>query len=272
MSPRPAASTARAALSSLAAALCAVLARASADCGQCSTYTCVGGGFLPERCACLPSGDNCPAETTLNATSSAADKAGACIATVSGCALDDLKQYLPGLDTRLCETDAAKRALGEGGWQAYYGPRRWDSEPASALVGLFFPLTPARASARLVRGAPCLLQGFFSYARAPRSAPAIRRWTSSRGKATAWSQPCAARCKTRRTRCSRPPPLSCPAAAWPALRDARDAPCPREQVYWQVETMFTKLFDGLLSGGAARPSPAGAALRLQAARAARPCM
>jgi len=200
MAPPPAASTAPTWLSWLAVLLCAALAQVSADCGQCSSNVCIGGGFLPKRCHCAPSRDDCPPEKIITETSSAADKADACIATVSGCALDALKQYLPSLDTQFCETDAVKQKFEDGGWKAYYGPRVWDSEAAATLVGLFFPPTSAQAAAKLVRGALARARACYLTAALRRSAPAAGRWTSSRGRATAWSQPCAPRCKTRRTR------------------------------------------------------------------------
>ncbi len=107
---------------------------------------------MPGVRPCVPSPDNCPVDKIIKETSSAADKADACIATVSGCALDKLKEYLPKLDTQFCETDAVKKKFEEGGrWKAYYGPRVWDSEAAATLVGLFFPPTSAQAAAKLVR-------------------------------------------------------------------------------------------------------------------------
>ncbi len=199
----PPASTVPAWCFSLAVLLCAALARVSADCGQCSSNICIGGGFLPKRCHCAPSPDNCPVDKIIKETSSAADKADACIATVSGCALDKLKEYLPSLDTQFCETDADKKKFEDGGWKAYYGPRVWDSEAAATLVGLFFPPTSAQAAAKLVRGALARARPLLNWRNCcTRSAPAAGRWTSLRSKATAWSKPCAPRWQTRRTRCA----------------------------------------------------------------------
>ena len=77
------------------------------------------------------------------------EKAESCVESVYSCALGQLKQYLPTLDTQFCDPNY-KRNCEDGGWSAYYGPRVWDSQAAGTLVGLFFPATSAAAAAKLV--------------------------------------------------------------------------------------------------------------------------
>ena len=77
------------------------------------------------------------------------EKAESCVESVYSCALGQLKQYLPTLDTQFCDPNY-KRNLEDGGWSAYYGPRVWDSQAAGTLMGLFFPATSAAAAAKLV--------------------------------------------------------------------------------------------------------------------------
>ena len=136
----------------LTALACSALAQVSADCGKCATEECVSGGegwARFKKCVCVPSLENCQGGITNISTQ--IQRAERCIDSVYSCALDEIKGYLPNLDTQICDTAESQRKFEEGDWKAYYGPRIWDSEALGTIIGLFFPATSALAAAKLVR-------------------------------------------------------------------------------------------------------------------------
>ncbi len=138
----------------LIALACSALAQVSADCGKCATEECVSGGegwARFKKCVCVPSLENCQGGTPITNISTQIQKAERCIDSVYSCALDEIKGYLPNLDTQICDTAESQRKFEEGDWKAYYGPRVWDSEALGTIIGLFFPATSALAAAKLVR-------------------------------------------------------------------------------------------------------------------------
>ena len=157
----------------LAAVLCAVLVQVSAGCDHCYSQTCVrflGCTDCVPDLGCLAGPQRQPvlteiervnkqieeARKRMEAGGAQVDKAQSCIESVSSCALDQLKQFLPELDTQFCDSTYKQRFEDGGGgpmWSAYYGPRIWDSEAVATLVGLFFPGPSAVAAANLVRDA-----------------------------------------------------------------------------------------------------------------------
>jgi hypothetical protein len=138
----------------LIALACNALAQVSADCGKCATQECVSGGqgwARFKKCVCVPSLENCQGGTPITSISTQIQKAERCIDSVYSCALDEIKGYLPNLDTQICDTVESQRKFEEGDWKAYYGPRVWDSEALGTIIGLYFPATSALAAAKLVR-------------------------------------------------------------------------------------------------------------------------
>ena len=146
----------------LVALLCIMLAQVSEGCDECFSENCVSffGGktctpCVPDpACLAIKQADNVgrqiqEARKRMVAAGAQVEKAESCIESVYSCALGQLKQYLPSLDTQFCDP-TYKQRFEEGGWSAYYGPRVWDSQAAGTLVGLFFPATSAAAAAKLV--------------------------------------------------------------------------------------------------------------------------
>jgi len=189
----------------LIALACSALAQVSADCGKCATEECVSGGegwARFKKCVCVPSLENCQGGTPITNISTQIQKAERCIDSVYSCALDEIKGYLPNLDTQICDTAESQRKFEEGDWKAYYGPRVWDSEALGTIIGLFFPATSALAAAKLVRVACAYALRAIIRQTCSCSATAFGRTMSSTSKSRAWNSPLTLHWRMRRTRCA----------------------------------------------------------------------